>query len=570
MNFKELSHILHIYNPIHFILNSNYETVVISNNCKKIFDFDTTIKENILKHIPQLIHDNSNKPYLITTLQGKKFTVKYESIKVNLFNHTLVSLHELSLSNNPSLKLHCLEEIINNINDGIIISDSNGKIITYNSSQEKLENLSSKDIIGKTLWEAYNYNSIELSEHQKVFHTGKAIVKNFKAHSHKDGIAKYLSYSTYPIRKDGEIIAIYSVSKNETTLKKLLAETIELKRKLHKYDTYKKKDFQNGTRFSFSNIIGDSIITSQIVSDAQNMALIENNLLIIGETGTGKEVFAQSIHNFGRNKKEPFVAINCGAIPENLLESILFGTVKGSYTGALDQIGLFEEAKNGTLFLDELNSMPISMQSKLLRVLQEREIRPVGSQKTIPINCRIISAVNEDPKKIISNGKLRQDLFYRIAGLCLYIPPLREKLEDISSLSNYFINQSNHILDKNIVSLSHTLKDIFYEYNWPGNVRELEYVIENLMIRALDSDKELRIEHMPAYTKSTLLSSKATKTIQHKSGSLTDALKDVEKKMILEQLNKNEWNISQSARDLGIIRQSLIYRIKKLNIVKPS
>jgi arginine utilization regulatory protein len=329
------------------------------------------------------------------------------------------------------------------------------------------------------------------------------------------------------------------------------------------------KILTNGTRFTFSDIIGESISTKATISEAQSIALIDGNLLIVGETGTGKEVFAHSIHNFGKNKDQPFVAINCGAIPENLLESTLFGTLKGSFTGAQNQTGLFVQAKNGTMFLDELNSLSISMQSKLLRVLQERKVRPVGSNDTIPINCRIISAINEDPYKLIESGKLRKDLFYRISSVYLPIAPLKERLADLPSLMDYFINKYNQIFNKNIKSISSELNKVLYNYSWPGNVRELEHIIENLMIHANNKDRKLLIEHIPAYTKSLLFAKQYSGSGNSSAFNLTGTLKSIEERIIRDQLNKNNWNISKTARELGIVRQSLIYRLQKLNIINP-
>jgi arginine utilization regulatory protein len=296
--------------------------------------------------------------------------------------------------------------------------------------------------------------------------------------------------------------------------------------------------------------------------------MLDNNFLIYGETGTGKEVFAQSVHNLGSNSEEPFVPINCAAIPEGLFEGILFGTVKGSYTGAKDQIGLFEEAGKGTLFLDELNSMPIAMQTKLLRVLQEKRVRRVGGLKTKPILCRIISAVNENPEKLLTEGRLREDLFYRIAGYSLYIPPLRERKDDLLIMSSYFIKKYNLKLNKRIEDLSIFLKKEMLNYKWPGNVRELEHVIENLIIRSKRGEKRLKVKHLPSHLKSKLVNSDQDLEIEEENLSLTEVLQEIEKQMILQVLKKNSGNVSQSARDLGIIRQSLIYRIKKLEITK--
>ena len=465
-------------------------------------------------------------------------------------------------------RLYCLERILDVINDGIIMSDAEGRVVLYNQAEEKLEDLRAEDMVGKYLWEAYRYGSEELSEHRAIFKSGKAVINAYKSHTYKGGAPKYVSYSTYPIERDGVRLGVFSVSKNEGKLQALLAETIELRRLSLRREQAgeRREDRKNGTTYSFSDIVGSSASTLATIREAETIAMLDNTVLIIGETGTGKEVYAQSIHNFSRKGTEPFVAVNCAAIPENLLESILFGSVRGAYTGAQDHAGMFEEAAEGTLFLDEMNSMPITMQTKLLRVLQERKVRRVGGMKTIPVRCRIMCAVNEDPQKSIKEGKLRQDLFYRIAGLCLYIAPLRERPEDVLDLSAFFIDKYNRQLSKQIKFLSRELQASVLAHGWPGNVRELEHVIENLMIRHEAAEGELSASSAPRHLKAVFHPHAEAGPAPARKGSLSKALRDIEKGYILESLEKSNWNIAKSSRDLGIIRQSLLYRMKKLGI----
>lgn len=257
------------------------------------------------------------------------------------------------------------EEILNNVNDGIIVTDYEGKIIYFNKVQESIEK-KSEDMVGKYLWNVYDYDSEEESEHRNVFRNGEPVLNKYRLMHYRDGLPRYISYNTYPIVIEDRVLGVYSVSKSEEKLHSMLSEVIDIKRKyisLEERGTLEKID--NGTTYSFSDIVGSSEETRKLIKEAENIALLDRNILIIGETGTGKEVYAQSIHNYGKKRTEPFVAINCGAIPENLMESILFGTVKGAYTGSVDTVGLFEKAKEGTLFLDELNSLPVYMQTKL-------------------------------------------------------------------------------------------------------------------------------------------------------------------------------------------------------------
>lgn len=569
MNIKTFGNILCDFIKGLIILDSRQVVIWRNKIYKELFNGEE-ILGTILNNIFSIgLKELSNESKVIKNLSGKKYNIKRRDIKDDDDMYTLILIDEITDFSDDKIKLYCLEKIIDSIDDGIIVSDYNGRVVLYNNSQEKLEDLSSKDVVGKYLWECYNYNPDlpGLSEHRKVYKTQVPIINNYRAHAFKDGVPKYLSYSTYPIVKNGETIAVYSISKNESKLQELLHDTLELKRKLYSKSDYENEGYQNnGTRYTFSDIIGDSNVMANLIREAESISLLKTSVLIIGETGTGKELFAQSIHNLGAGKEAPFVDINCSAIPENLLEGILFGSVKGAYTGASDQAGLFEEARNGTLFLDEINSMPMSMQSKLLRVLQEKKVRRVGGLSSIPVSCRVISAVNEDPQKLIKDGKFRQDLYYRISGTSLYIPPLRERKKDIISTGMFFINKYNKILNRNIKSLSGEFQEIMLKYTWPGNVRELEHIIENTMVRTSEKQKELALSDMPNYLKNNLISSVVCDKSREDKDSLSDILRDVEKKLILESLGSNDWNLSRTARDLGIIRQSLEYRMKKLKI----
>lgn len=569
MDIKTIGKIISDYVRGIVILDKE-QTIIWSNDLYKEICYEKEILGKKFSDVFLIDLDGMKKKnIMINNLSGKKYKIKCKNIKDGQEEYILVILDEITDFNNKDTKIYCLEKIIDTINDGIVLSDYEGRIALYNKSQERLEELDSKDVVGKYLWEGYK-SKPELSEHRKVFKTNVPIINRYQAHAYKGGVAKYVSYSTYPIIKDGETIAVYSICKNESSLQALLHETIELKRKLYAKSKYNEKKYQkNGTHYIFTDIIGDSNVMVNLIKEGQTMALINSPILIVGETGTGKEVFAQSIHNFSKNNEEAFVDINCSAIPENLLESILFGTVKGSYTGALDQTGLFEEAGKGTLFLDEINSMPITMQSKLLRVLQEKKVRRVGGVNSTPISCRIISAVNEDPQKAIKEGKLRQDLYYRLAGVSLYIPPLRERKEDILTTIEYFIKKYNKVLSKNIKGMSKELKSVMLDYKWPGNVRELEHVIENIMIRTKDNQTELKVLDIPHYIRDSMLGAISKDSVEKNNCALPDILRSIEKKLILESLDKNNWNISRATKDLGIIRQSLEYRMKKLKIEKP-
>ncbi|PEJ28311.1 sigma-54-dependent Fis family transcriptional regulator [Peribacillus butanolivorans] len=484
--------------------------------------------------------------------------------------YTILCIEDINLMTNPKMRLFCLEKIIESLDEGVMMSNQDGEITLYNLAQEKMEGLNKQDIMGKHLWSVYDYNP-QNSEHKHTFKTGKPIFSRYRAHSKVNGIPQYVNYSTFPIQKDGVTIAVFSLSTNESRLKDRLHQTIEEKRQT--IDTNMNQlDSKNGTTFTFNHIKGKSLALKNLIKEAQNISVHNTDVLIIGETGTGKELFAQSMHNHSPRVNSPFVAINCAAIPENLLESTLFGTVKGAFTGSTNQIGLFEYAKDGTLFLDEINSMPMTLQTKLMRVLQERVVRRVGSNDITPIQCTVISASNEDPEKLILEGKMRLDLFYRIAHTSLYIPSLRERTEDIHFFIEYFLNSYQEKFNKSVPPLSKTLQMTLLQYHWPGNTRELEHLIENLIIRVSETDQAIEVDHLPAYMRTKIFVDQKDKSKELK-GTEKKPFKSIftnsQEHFIQKTLEQSDWNISQAARKLGITRQSLQYHIKKHGIINP-
>lgn len=512
---------------------------------------------------------NNNETFTLT-LDGKHFSV---DVKVYSADGQCIFLCLRDLRTEMSdieERLYCLEKIIDSLDEGVMMSNSEGEIILYNEAQEKMEGLNSKDIIGKHLWSVYNYNP-QYSEHRHTFKTGKPIYSRYRAHSTVNGIPKYVNYSTFPIQKDGKTISVFSLSTNESKLKDRLHQAIELKRQAN-VATEEKVHSKNGTTFTFNDIKGKSLALLDLLKEAQNVAIHNADTLIVGETGTGKELFAQSMHNHSPRAHKPFVAINCAAIPENLLESTLFGTIKGAFTGATDQIGLFEYAQDGTLFLDEINSMPITLQSKLMRVLQERFVRRVGSNEVAPVKCTIISACNEDPERLIAENKMRLDLFYRIAHTSLYIPPLRDRTEDVHFFINYFLMTYQTKLTKKVPPLSEKLQKSLLQYPWPGNIRELEHLIENLIIRVPENAEAIDVEHLPSYMRGKIVMVDPTTTsdqVDVIQRPLKKIFNNTEKQLIETTLKLANWNVSQAAKKLGITRQSLQYHIKKHDLEKP-
>jgi arginine utilization regulatory protein len=290
-------------------------------------------------------------------------------------------------------------------------------------------------------------------------------------------------------------------------------------------------------------------------------------VLIFGETGTGKELFAQSIHNESSRKHKPLIAQNCAALPESLLEGILFGTVKGSFTGAINRPGLFEQANGGTLLLDEINSMGQQLQAKLLRVLQEGYVRRVGGLEEVPIDVRIIATTNEGHTDILQKGIIRKDLYYRLNVISVNIPSLRERKSDIPILMDHFIKKYNNILQKDVWYCSNEVKEAFLHYGWPGNVRELENVIESA-INMIEKGHILKPEHISRDMYDVFFKPNKNKYSLHinEKQSLDRVLEEVERSLILEALKESENNISRSSEKLGIKRQTLQHKLRKYGI----
>lgn len=456
-----------------------------------------------------------------------------------------------------------LRHLFDSIEEGVIVTDREGKIIFYNAEMAKLEELLSENVVGRYLFEVYDSVTLESSEHLSVVLTGEPVLEKHKTYFTNKGKEVNIVASTFPVLENSEVVAVYSVCKNITKFKELLTKTMQLQDQIGQDGKYR----DNGTRYTFESINYASSSMQSLVVLARKAAEVDGFILIFGETGTGKELLVQAIHNHSARKKEPFVAINCAAIPETLLESILFGTTKGAFTGAVESKGLFQQAGNGTLFLDELNSLSIVLQAKLLRVLQERMVRRVGGTMEIPVHCRVISSTNVDPWESVNNGTLRKDLFYRLAVITLYVPPLKDRKEDIESLIYYFLNKYQRIYGLGSVIIGDDLMAIFNRYLWPGNVRELEHIIESAM-NMLDGRKVLTIDHLPQYLKSKFLSQDVTFSEFYKKGSntLANVLREVEKQVLWEALKNHNGNITKAADSIGIARQNLQYRMKKLGI----
>jgi DNA-binding NtrC family response regulator len=323
------------------------------------------------------------------------------------------------------------------------------------------------------------------------------------------------------------------------------------------------------SKYRFENIIGSSPGMQSVFRLIAQVAPTNGTVLLTGESGTGKELIARAIHYNSLRKDGPFVAVDCNSLSENLLESELFGHVKGSFTGAVsNKRGMFEMANNGTLFLDEIGNLSLSTQAKLLRVLQEREFKAVGDTRTQTVNIRLITATNKDLKAMVADETFREDLYYRINLFPIHVPPLRERRDDIPALAFHFLNVFGEELGKKVTEISEGAMSVLVNYAWPGNVRELENTMHRAMILA--SDKVVRQAHLANIMEQQGSAPEVPRTGDElkrvKKEAREKSVENIEKLFVLEALKRNAWNVTRSAEETGMQRANFQVLMKKYNI----
>lgn len=449
-----------------------------------------------------------------------------------------------------------MQNILQNIEEGIHVIDESGKTIIYNEAMSKLEYMKEKDVMKRPLLEVFKNMKNTESTLLTALNSKSNIFNQKQTYLNKDGKKITTINTTIPLIIKNQVLGAVEIAKNITEIEEMSETILELQKQIHTPERKTKKIKQ----YTFDNIWGKEKNFIQMLKIARKASQSTASVFIYGETGTGKELIAQSIHYEGNRKDMPFLAQNCAALPETLLEGILFGTAKGGFTGAIDRPGLFEQASGGTLLLDEINSMTYELQAKLLRVLQEGYIRRVGGLKDIPVDVRIIATTNEAPDTLLENGILRKDLYYRINIIPINVPPLRERKEDIELLSERFIKKYNKIYSKEVWLLSEKAKQKLLNYSWPGNVRELENIIM-AALSMIEDEHVINENNILINDTKSSYSDKFNKEVEGRK--LNEVLEDIEKKLIYNSLIRNNNNISKSAEELGIKRQSLQYKIKK-------
>ncbi len=455
----------------------------------------------------------------------------------NALRHKKLLDKKLALEAENLRVRHNMEAIFRSVEEGVLSVDNHFNIMEANTSLEEICGFSSEMIAGK------NFETVERNCSSKCLQVLKETLKSGKSVKVVRAECKRLGKSSQvvlltgtPLRlaenkPGGAILFVKNITKL-TCLEQELAE-----------------------RHRFHNIIGKNIEMEKIYRLLEDMSEIDSTVLITGETGTGKELFADAVHYNSLRKDKPFIKVNCSALSESLLESELFGHVKGAFTGAVkDKKGRFEMANQGTLFLDELGDISPLTQLKLLRVLQEREFERVGDSNTLKVDVRIIAATNCDLKKKVKQGEFREDLYYRIKVVNLTIPPLRDRREDIPLLADHFLDLFNKRFKKQVKTLSNGVINAFMSYSWPGNIRELEHAVEHGFV--LGRDDTISFKHLPIEIKD-YFKSQAPASLGKSA---------ITKEDILTALEKTKWNKSKAASLLGIARRTIYRRIEEFDI----
>ncbi|WP_018133038.1 sigma-54 interaction domain-containing protein [Effusibacillus pohliae] len=390
--------------------------------------------------------------------------------------------------------LEMLRAILGSIEEGIHAVNREGITIFYNEAAGRLDGLAPEEVIGKHVLDVFPSLKNETSTLLQVLATGKPLEHVRQTYTNVHGKKVHTVNSTLPIFSNGRLIGAFEVAKDLTQVKELAEKLIDLQASMVAPRKAKPRSAMEA-RYTFDDIVTCDPRMLQMKELAARAAATDSSVLVCGETGTGKELFVQAIHNLSPRRKKPFIAQNCAALPATLLEGLLFGTVKGSFTGAENRPGLFELADGGTLFLDEINSMSLELQAKLLRVLQEGLVRRIGDTKVTPVDVRVLAATNTDPLQAIQTGQLRPDLYYRLNVVSLHLPRLAERKADIPLLTRHFLDMYNERFQKQVERVSPDVERCFLRYEWPGNVRELQHAIEGAM--NLVRDREIGLDLIP-------------------------------------------------------------------------
>lgn len=448
----------------------------------------------------------------------------------------------MTAKNKKTLTRASTEAILESISDGVFTVDGEWRITSFNRAAEAITGISRDDAIGRPCSEVFKSSMCETScALRNTLETGRQTVNRTGFIIDRQGRKIPVSVSTAVLRDaSGRVIGGAETFRDLSEVEALRHELSE--------------------RSRLGDLVTRSASMRQISELAPLVAASSSTVLINGETGTGKELLARAIHGMSKRAAKPFVAINCGALPDTLLESELFGYRKGAFTGATqDRPGLFARAAGGTLFLDEIGDISPALQIRLLRVLQEHTYEPLGGTRAVSTDARVVAATHRDLAELVKNGRFREDLYYRINVIRLELPPLRRRKEDIPLLVEHFIERFNRLQQKNIAGIAPAALELLFAHDWPGNVRELENVIERAFV--ICTDDRIAPENLPEE-----LTGRAGK---NRSGGIGAAVNQAERQSILAALQNCNGNCQAAARMLGVHKTTLYRKMKSLGLKRP-
>lgn len=448
------------------------------------------------------------------------------------------------MSDSASISDAVNEIILESISDGVFTVDHNWRIMSFNRAAEEITGTPRSEAIGRYCWEVFRSNMCE----------GDCALKR----TMKEG-RSFVSSATYIIDNRQERIPI---GVSTSLLKNDKGEVLGGVETFRDHSLVEELRRELSGSLEVGAMVSRSRAMKNIFSILPQVAESDSSVLIEGETGTGKELMAAALHNLSWRKEEPFIAINCGALPDTLLESELFGYKAGAFTGAdKDKPGLFQAAGKGTVFLDEIGDTSAAFQVRMLRLLEEKEFQPLGSVEKVSTDCRVITATNRDIAEMVERGEFRRDLFYRINIIRFQLPPLRERMEDVPLLVERCIKKMNHIKGRAVVGVTSEAMSLLLDHDYPGNVRELENIIEHGFV--LCQEGEVDVAHLPAYLQRSTVATTESKPLGQKS------MHQAEKDIIMDALRRNSYNRLAAARELGIHKSTLFRKLKKYKCILP-
>lgn len=503
-------------------------------------EVENRVKQLIIQGVRVFIGGNS--VINAANLHGCKGML-LESGKEAIIEAIREAKHLLEVQHEEKEKAEILKSIIDFAYDGILGIDSEGRITVFNPVAEKLVGRHAQNVIGRDVQDV-----VENSRMMHVLRTGEPELGEVQ----HIGDVQILT-NRVPIRVDGKIRGVVATFQEIEKIQRMEGQI-------------RKKLYLKGhvAKARFDDIVGSSQVMVQVKDKARQFAAVDSTILILGETGTGKELFAQSIHNASHREDNPFVAVNCAALPESLLESELFGYAEGAFTGARKggKAGLFELAHGGTIFLDEISEMSSKLQARFLRILQEKEVVRISDDRVIPIDVRVIAASNRNLYELVEKNEFREDLYYRLCVLQLKLPPLRKRVDDIASLVRFFIEEKGRKLGAKVSGVSHEALGRLVLYQWPGNVRQLENIIERSVV--LCKGGEIGVE---AITEAMGGINEQEQQCEANTAGIVSGgvLKKLEGEMIRKVLEETNGNKIATAEKLGISQTTLWRRLKELD-----